>query len=554
MVFSDVHTIQSYNVALRLDAVAQSQPDKPALILPHERKRIYTYRELHAASDQLTRGLAPSGIRQGMRVALMATASFEFFALCFALVRAGAVVVMVDPGIGLRRVTECLAEAAPDVYVGTPLSHMVRFAYGWGKDTVRLCITLGGDGLPLRRAWGGLSLDDIRKAGENQPSFATFDTAADDPSAIIYTSGSTGLPKGAVYTHGNFTAQIDMLSHMFDLDGNDIDLPAFPLFALIDFLVGVTAVIPDLRFPRPADIDAGLYVQTINDYGVTNMFGSPVVLEQLGRYAANHEVYLPTLKRVITAGAPAAPESLERFKTLLPSDASIYGIYGATESLPMACVDSRTILDETRVLSSQGGGVCVGKPVLDAEIRIMTITDTPIDAWDTSLRAESGIVGEIVVKGPAVTTSYIGRADQNALAKMRDADDAVLHRTGDVGYFDNEGRLWYCGRKSHRVITNEGTLFTEQVEGIFNAHPMVRRSALVGVSGLRPVICIELEQGAAADHEAIRTELLDIACQHPLTCGITTILFHPKFPVDVRHNSKIVREKLAVWAQQKLNQ
>jgi olefin beta-lactone synthetase len=190
---------------------------------------------------------------------------------------------------------------------------------------------------------------------------------------------------------------------------------------------------------------------------------------------------------------------------------------------------------------------------MDADVRIMTISDVSIEAWDEALRVADGTVGEIVVKGPAVTASYFGREELNALAKMRDTDGETLHRMGDLGYFDADGRLWYCGRKAHRVQTSEDTLFTEQVEGIFNAHPMVKRSALVGVSPQRPVICIELKQGVTADHETVRTELLDMACQHSLTCEITTVLFHPNFPVDVRHNSKIVREKLTLWAQQKLS-
>lgn len=553
MVIRALETLND-NVGARLVEVSNRQPNKPALILPQSTKRIYTYGELHEASQSLAKGLVPSGIQRGTRVALMATPSFEFFALCFALVQVGAVIVIVDPGIGLRNVTRCLAECAPEVYVGTPLSQMLRHLFGWGKHSVKLTITIGSEHLPMRQTWGGISLDDIRRAGKSASENVAPDLDLEELAAIIYSSGSTGLPKGACYTHGNFIAQIEMLTNTFELDGNDIDLPAFPLFALIDFLVGVTAVIPDLRFPRPGDIDPVLYVDTINDYGVTNMFGSPVVLEKLVQYATTSEVYLPTLKRVITAGAPASPEVLERFQALLPPDASIYGIYGATESLPIACINSCVILEQTRTLTAQGAGVCIGKPVIDAEVRIMTIGDTPIPIWSESLRMPEGIVGEIVVKGAAVTASYVGRDDLNAFAKIRDDDGSILHRTGDLGFLDIEGRLWYCGRKSHRVETSEGILFTEQVEGIFNTHPMVKRSALVSVSHNRPVICIELEQGVTIDSEIIRTELLDIACQHSLTCAISTVLFHRKFPVDVRHNSKIIREKLALWAQQKLSE
>ena len=127
---------------------------------------------------------------------------------------------------------------------------------------------------------------------------------------------------------------------------------------------------------------------------------------------------------------------------------------------------------------------------------------------------------------------------------------------GDLGYFDEQGRLWFCGRKSHRVVTPERTYFTEPVEGIFNAHPQVFRTALVGVirSGvMQPVLCVELEADARRESKTRLTqELLALGAKHETSRPIQTILFHDAFPVDLRHNSKIFREKLAVWAAKRM--
>ena len=126
---------------------------------------------------------------------------------------------------------------------------------------------------------------------------------------------------------------------------------------------------------------------------------------------------------------------------------------------------------------------------------------------------------------------------------------------GDLGYLDALGRVWFCGRKSHRLETASGTLFTIPCEAVFNTHPQVFRSALVGVGrpeAVRPVLCVELEKGIKVNREALRVELLDIARAHIHTHAIDTILFHPAFPVDIRHNAKIFREKLAVWAARRL--
>ena len=166
-------------------------------------------------------------------------------------------------------------------------------------------------------------------------------------------------------------------------------------------------------------------------------------------------------------------------------------------------------------------------------------------------------VGEIVVRGPMVTARYFRREQATALHKIRDGD-TFWHRMGDVGYLDERGRLWFCGRKSHRVQTQAGTLFTIPCEGVFNTHPAVFRTALVGVpqaNGYQvPVLCIELQPEAAGevDRELVVRQLREMGAQYEHTRDIRLFLFHPGFPVDVRHNAKIFREKLAVWAARKL--
>jgi acyl-CoA synthetase (AMP-forming)/AMP-acid ligase II len=227
--------------------------------------------------------------------------------------------------------------------------------------------------------------------------------------------------------------------------------------------------------------------------------------------------------------------------------------YGATEALPVASIGSDEILGDTRHRTPGGAGVCVGRPVEGMRVKVIRTSDDPIPAWRDDLELPRGEVGEIVVQGPVVTRSYYNRPESTALAKIADpARGAFYHRMGDLGYLDGQGRLWFCGRKSHRVITPAGTLYTVPCEGIFNAHPAVRRTALVGVprpGGVEPVLCVETEQETApAPPEVLRQELLALGAANPQTRAIRTILFHPSFPVDIRHNTKIFREKLAAWA------
>ncbi len=550
----------SANVAAHLPQMARLQPDTPAIFIPQgqdnqqqTRYTQYTFAQLDRASSRMALALESIGIRRGVRTVLMVPPGFEFFALTFALFKVGAVPVLVDPGMGVKNLKVCLAEAQPQAFIGIPKAHLARLLLGWGKPTVKTLLTVG-----RRLCWGGFSLDGLLKAIREDQDYPTAETKTDETAAILFTSGSTGVPKGAVYSHGNFSAQVEMLRQVYDIRPGEIDLPTFPLFALFAPALGMTSVVPEMDFTRPADVDPGKIIAAIERFQITTMFGSPALINRVGRYGEAHGIRLPSLKRAISAGAPVPAKVLERFAAMLANGAQVFTPYGATEALPVCSIGSEEILNETRHATDRGAGVCVGRSVPGLELEIIAIDDWPIAAWDESLKCADGDIGEIVVKGPQVTRSYFNREESTALGKIADQrDGSFYHRMGDLGYRDNLGRIWFCGRKSHRVTTAAGTLFTIPCEAIFNTHPDIYRTALVGVGApgrQRPVLCVELESGTdTSELERIHRELLVLGAGNTLTRDIRTFLFHPAFPVDIRHNAKIFREKLAIWAAEKLS-
>ncbi|MEN8165396.1 MAG: fatty acid CoA ligase family protein, partial [Acidobacteriota bacterium] len=380
-------------------------------------------------------------------------------------------------------------------------------------------------------------------------------SAADEVAAVVFTSGSTGPPKGVVYRHGNFAAQIDALREVYGFGPGEVNLPTFPLFALFDPALGMTTVIPEMDPTRPAKADPSKIIGPIKEYGVTTMFGSPALLDTVGRWGAAHGSKLPTMRRVISAGAPVAPRVIERFASMMDEGGQIFTPYGATESLPVASIGSDEILSETRYATDQGKGTCVGLPVPSAEVRVIATTDEPIEKWNASLCVEQGVVGEIVVKGPQVTLDYFEAPEHTAKGKISDGE-AIRHRMGDLGYFDDRGRLWFCGRKAHRVVAADRIYYTVPCEGVFNAHPAVFRTALVGIiraEQVEPVLIVELDRDAGrTDSEVVEKELLELGSRHEHTAPIIEVLFHKAFPVDIRHNAKINRALLASWAAEKL--
>jgi acyl-CoA synthetase (AMP-forming)/AMP-acid ligase II len=252
------------------------------------------------------------------------------------------------------------------------------------------------------------------------------------------------------------------------------------------------------------------------------------------------------------AGAPVSGELVQRVSRIMAQDGEIHTPYGATESLPVSSIGGREIVDDCWPLTRKGRGVCVGRPLPEITIRIIRAVDGPISDWREVEQLPTGRIGEIVVKGPVVTLAYDHNDEETTMAKIKDGG-SFWHRMGDMGYFDADGRLWFCGRKAHVVRTEEGPMYAVCCEGIFNTHPQVVRSALVGVGKVgmqEPVLLVEKRDGV--DESVVLAELRELAGQHALTQSIATFFVHPGFPVDIRHNAKIFREKLALWAEKKM--
>ncbi len=563
------------NVASRLTATAQAMPDELAVIVPQGRgssgRRIYqhrTFRELDQDSDVLAAGLRDLGVTKATRLALMVRPSFDFISLVFALFKSGAVQVLIDPGMGRRNLIRCLEEAEPEGFIAIPIVHALRTFLPRRFPGARLNVTVG-----RRWFWGGPTLDDLRQRPWSANQTASI--SADDPAAIIFTSGSTGPPKGVLYRHGNFQAQLDQIRDAYGIQPGGIDLACFPLFALFNCAMGVTTVIPDMDASRPAKVDPRNILEAVEHLQISQSFGSPAVWNSVGRYCEKHDLRLPSLKRVFSAGAPVPAHVLRRMKACIHPDGEVHTPYGATEALPVATISASEVLEETQTRTEQGGGVCVGRRFSQIDWRVIEIVDGPIAAlhvgqvFNLSRQVENlsyikatqlpvNQIGELIVCGPVVTREYVNRPHSNALAKITDGE-RVWHRMGDVGYLDESDRFWFCGRLSQRVVTAAGTLFTIPCEAVFNTHPHVWRSALVGVGptgNQRPVIVVqtwpEVGRLSAAARAKLLAELREIGKSHPHTTAIEDFLWHPSLPVDIRHNAKIFREQLAVWATAKL--
>ena len=553
--------VANANICQHLNTAAQTMPTELAVAVQHAKQGRFDYQEidfisLHQQSDMIAKGLLQFGITRGMKAVLMVTPSLEFFSLTFALFKAGIIPILVDPGMGINNLKQCFEESRPDVFIGIPKAHIARRILGWGKGSVKHLINVGGSGLQCWLA-NAISLETIIEIGRNQAQplkIALLER--DEMAAILFTSGSTGTPKGVVYSHGMFEAQISALKHDYGITPGERDLATFPLFSLFGPALGMASIVPDMDASKPISANPANLFAAIDQYQCSNMFVNPALLERLGQAGEQTQHKLTSVKRVISAGAPATISSIKRFSQMLNPQVEVLNSYGATESLPISMICSHALF-ATSELTDQGKGICVGKPIQSVSVDIIAVTDAAQPEWAKVNKLSANQIGEIVVSGPMVSQAYYQRQHATDLAKINDGD-RVIHRMGDVGYIDDHGLLWMCGRKGHIVDATRGKqrlkrFYTLPCERVFNSHPQVKRSAIVGVDvngDMVPVLCVELRKGVVCStSKVLYQELMALAQQYPHTEGIGRFLIHPDFPVDVRHNAKIFREKLAIWAQ-----
>lgn len=512
--------------------------------------RQLTYGELDAWSDVIAERFLDAGLGRGVRTIVLVRPGPELYAVLYGLFKIGAVPVVIDPGMGMFKMLRCLQAADAEAFVGVPEAQALRIVFRAYFRKVRVAVTAG------RSLWGGPTLDGWGRT-PNGPLPQREPGPDDEPLLIAYTTGSTGPAKAVVLTHGNLAAMIEQVDAARDHVPPGTSLITAPVAGILELLLGSRCVLPPLIPSKVGATDPAHVVDAVERFGVRTMFASPAVLIPLLHHIEQTATALPTVESIYSGGAPVPDWCIAALRRVLPEQARVYSGYGATEALPMATIESRELLGDLVEQAHHGHGVCVGVPALHVRARVIAITDDPLPNWtdaealSADLATSRGI-GELVVAGPNVSTRYLWPVEANLSGKIADGD-TVWHRTGDLAWIDDAGRIRFCGRKTQRLETESGPMFTVQVEQVFNTVDGVARTALVGV-GTRgaqvPVLCVELEPDA--DRAAVEDRLRGRGDEFEATKPVTAFLFHPGFPVDIRHNAKIGREKLTVWATKQL--
>ena len=553
------------NILDKLSSTSDAFPDKIAFAFIRKGNKKKTdsisFRELDQKSDRAARYLSNRGFKDGLVTLVLARPSTEFVVLMYAMLKTGAVPLLL-PSIKIRKrsgraqLRKILNRARPEGVIGSGALLAIRRILRLGPRKLRT-----------------INVRNLKKFYSNSNNGSGFTSKkeidwTDVPAFVRYTTGSTGPPKGVIYSHG----MLHSLLRTLESEGITSDDVFFGRSGtlIIHPLIGISSV---SIMAKPRHIRGQEIVETVSTWGATAAFLSPPSAIHLANYLESHAeshnqspAMLESLTRIYVGGETISAGFVSTIESHLSEERSPRGgfrlVYGATEGFPLCQAHASTII-ETHPKTESGMGFCLGEPVEGIMIRILSFEDY-YEQFDPSIASEvsgygPGSIGEISAMGPAVYSSLIGQDEIEFGGPKTTAHDSLdgtnWHRTGDLGYLDQHGRVWIVGRKAHRVKSKNGyTLYTKQIEEIFN-HSLGIRTALVeGPDNHWPVILVEKNNAPWNEMKKRLKEEAKRACGLLGYDGELTFLqYGGVFPVDSGHEAKIEREKLSNWAKHRLH-
>lgn len=507
----------------------ETVPDKPAIYEPIwdssgiKSYKLITYIDLKIRSGKLANSLLELGLKPGDRILVMVPMSIALYEIMLACLKAGIIIVFIDPWVGFKKIREFALQTSPRAFISTMKGNILRWIPGI-LPSFEFNITIGKSLFGL----GTYSLEELIE--NNSEECDIYEVEEDYPALITFTTGSTGIPKGVERSHGFLFLQHQILTEHLGTKREDIDLTMLPVFVLNSLANGSTSVLPAMDTRNVSRAEPALLAQQFKDMHITTSVASPIVFEKLVTHMASMEDNFPEVRALYTGGAPVSRELIISLKNIVPNG-KVYILYGSTEAEPIASISAEEILEETVPPTEIGLGLCVGLPDPNIEIGIIPASEENLDSLNL---LPIGETGEIAVCGPHVNKGYYKNPIAEQQNKIKLENGSVWHRTGDAGYVDKNGRLFLLGRISQRITREDKIYYPLQIEPVINTLESVEKSAYFTVSnGLIVLAYTDNGKSVVTAENAIRKKIeeLNLPCDK--------IIRVKEIPMDPRHNSKI---------------
>ncbi|MCB9091847.1 MAG: AMP-binding protein [Halobacteriovoraceae bacterium] len=550
---------QGNNVYSFLEKHVQENPDKEILTwvnrdtlgtwdknlkTPLEHQSIKV-KELFFLCERISAGFSELGIGNGDRVILFAPMSVPLYVCMFALQKLGAIPVFLDSWARRGQLGISAETVDPKA--------MISFEQAFDMCSqvpelakIEMKISVGPTTKNYTSSYENLleTMSSVNKQAVEQEATAL----------ITFTTGSSGRPKGADRTHRFLAAQHYAISRSLKYDDNDRDMPVFPIFSLNNLAECVTTVIPAFDVGMPTENDPLIILAQVYEKNITCLTLSPWLFNKLSEYCLKNSIQLEKVKRVVTGGAPISRDNLVDFRKIAPN-AEILVLYGSTEVEPIAHIEANDFInlkfagDEDPELVDPG--VNVGKIDSGLEYKFIQISKDPVFVktdldWE-NIELPSSQVGELIVSGEHVCENYYNYEEAFFRAKIRDNHNRVWHRTGDLGFIDNNGDLWLVGRVHNAIKRKDTFHFPVKAEVILKRLDFVSRGAYLGVSDAElgeKIVCViePTSNQSEMTKEEQKAEVNRLFNKNQVT--VDQIIFYDKIPMDPRHHSKVEYEVL----------
>lgn len=502
--------------------------------IPHDE---INYVQMAGRINAFANGLKKIGITKGDRIIIFLPMSLDMYVAMFAVQRIGAIAVFLDSWARaghLGATAECVGpkgmvsfQQAFQLVDQVPefKSMPIRIMYGPGEGHTH-------------------KFEELMVPGDCPMEPVESETTA----LITFTTGSTGKPKGANRTHRFLSAQHHALSHVIPYAATDIDMPIFPIFSLNNLATGVTTVLPAINLAAPSEHDPAILANQVLNNKINCATMSPSNLVGLSKFCAQHGIKLTQMKRMVTGGAPISRDDVEKYYEIAPQS-ELWVLYGSTEAEPMAHIEGRDMLKEKRHADPEivEEGVNVGHISEDVDYKFIKLVDGPVVLSDKGwkeVEVPVGEVGEFICTGDHVCKEYYNNPEAFKSTKIKGPDGAVFHRTGDLGYLDQEKNLWLVGRVNNAIVRDGKYYFPVKSEVILKRLPFTYRCAFFGMPdeklGQKNCVAIELPAGtdvSGFNFSDAKAEVKRVFRKN--STPLDEVYFVKSVPMDPRHHSKV---------------